>query len=101
MWAWLLFCASLGTSVRSRAQIGQSGHARTRTPLYVAPRAAARFNPIIKAYYERLRAAGKPMKVGSTACPRKLLPIAYAVVTQQQAFDPTSQVVQQGKAALA
>jgi transposase len=51
-----VLCSS-GTSVRSRAQIGHSGHARTRTPLYVATLAAARFHPIIKAYYERLRAS--------------------------------------------
>jgi transposase len=69
--------------------------------LYVATLAAARFNPIIKAYYERLRAAGKPMKVARCACARKLLHIAYAVVTHQQAFDPTYQVVQHEKAALA
>jgi cation transport ATPase len=51
------------TSVGSRAKIGLSQHARARTQLYVATLAAARFHPIIKAYYERLRAAGKPMKV--------------------------------------
>jgi transposase len=92
---------SSGTSVRSRAQIGHSGHARARTQLYVATLAAARFNPIIKTYYERLRAAGKPMKVARCACARKLLHLAYAVVTHQQAFDPTYQVVQHEKAALA
>jgi transposase len=92
---------SSGTSVRGRSQIGHSGHARARTQLYVATLAAARFNPIIKAYYERLRAAGKPMIVARCACARKLLHIAYAVVTHQQAFDPTYQAVQQGKAALA
>jgi transposase len=77
-----------GTSIRGRAQIGHSGHARARTQLYMATLAAARFNPVIKLYYERLRAAGKPMKVARCACARKLLHIAYAVVKQNQAFDP-------------
>jgi transposase len=91
---------SSGSSVRSRAQIGHSGHTRARTQLYMATLAAARFNPAIKIYYERLRAAGKPMKVARCACARKLLHIAYAVVTHQQAFDPTYQGGQQEKAAL-
>jgi transposase len=54
----------------------------------VATLAAARFNPVIKPYYEWLRAAGKPMKVARCASARKLLHIAYAVVKQKQAFDP-------------
>ncbi|HEV2661892.1 MAG TPA: IS110 family transposase, partial [Ktedonobacteraceae bacterium] len=77
-----------GTSIRGRAQIGHSGHTRARTQLYVATRASARFHPVIKPYYERLRAAGKPMKVARCACARKLLHIAYAVVKHEQAFDP-------------
>jgi len=92
---------SSGTSVRGRAQIGHSGHARARTQLYIATLAAARFNPIIKAYYERLRAAGKPMKVARCACARKLLHIAYAVVTHEQAFDPNYQAVPKEEAASA
>ncbi len=59
-----------GTSIRGRAQIGHSGHARARTQLYVATLAAARFNPIIKPYYERLRTAGKTMKVARCASAR-------------------------------
>jgi transposase len=89
-----------GTSIRGRAQIGHSGHPRARTQLYVATLAAARFNPAIKPYYERLRAAGKPMKVGSTACARKLLHIAYAVVKHEQAFDPNYQSRPKGSTVL-
>ena len=101
MLALLPSSASLGTSVRGRAQIGHSGHARARTQLYVATGASARFNPIIKAYSERLRASGKPMKVAGSACARKLLHIAYAVVTHKQAFDPNYQGVPKGEAASA
>jgi hypothetical protein len=67
----------------------------------MATLAAARFNPAIKPYYERLRAAGKPMKVARCACARKLLHIAYAVVTQQRAFDPTYQPATRGAVARA
>jgi transposase len=77
-----------GSSVRGRAQIGHGGHARLRTALYMATLAAARFNPVIKAYYQRLRAAGKPAKVARCAAARKLLHLAWAVVTKGQPFDP-------------
>ena len=77
-----------GSSVRGRAQIGHGGHARLRTALYLATLTAARFNPQIKAHYERLRAAGKPKKVARCAAARKLLHLAYAVVTKHQPFDP-------------
>jgi transposase len=75
-----------GSSVRGRAQIGHGGHRRLRTALYLATWNAARFNPVIKAFYERLRAAGKPAKVARCAAARKLLEIAFAVVRKQQAF---------------
>jgi transposase len=77
-----------GSSVRGRAQIGHGGHARLRTALYMATLAAARFNPVIKPYYDRLRAAGKPAKVARCAAARKLLHLAWAVVTKGQPFDP-------------
>jgi transposase len=81
-----------GSSVRGRAQIGHGGHARVRTALYLATLTAARFNPQIKAHYERLRAAGKPAKVARCAAARKLLHLAYAVVTKGQPFDPDYRV---------
>lgn len=77
-----------GTSVRGRPQLGHSGHKRVRTALYLATFNAVRFNPVIKAFYERLRAAGKPSKVARCAAARKLLHIAWAVVTRGMPFDP-------------
>lgn len=77
-----------GTSVNRRAQIGHGGHSRLRTALYMATLQAARRNPAVKACYERLRAAGKPMKVARCAAARKLLHIAWAVVKSGQRFDP-------------
>lgn len=54
----------------------------------MATLSAARYNPAIKACYDRLRAAGKPMKVARCAAARKLLHLARALVTKQQHFDP-------------
>ena len=56
-----------GSSVRGRPQIGHGGHKRLRTALYLATFNAVRFNPVIKVFYERLRAAGKPPKVARCA----------------------------------
>jgi len=77
-----------GTSVRGRERVGRGGHKRLRTALYMATLAAARHNPVIKAFYERLRAAGKPPKVARCAAARKLLHLAWAVVRKGRAFDP-------------
>ena len=78
-----------GTSVRGRAQLGHGGNGRLRTALYLASLSATRYNPPIKVFYERLRMAGKPMKVARCAAARKLLHVAWAVVTKGQPFDAT------------
>jgi len=77
-----------GTSGRGRERVGRGGHKRLRTALYRATLAAARHNSVIKAFYERLRAAGKPPKVARCAAARKLLHLAWAVVRTGRAFDP-------------
>jgi transposase len=59
------------------------GRARVRAVLYMGALVATRFNPVIKAFYERLLAAGKEKKVALTACMRKLLTILNAMVKQQ------------------
>lgn len=56
------------------------GRAGLRAVLYMATIAATRFNPAIKAFYERLKQAGKAPKVAITACMRKLLIILNAMV---------------------
>jgi transposase len=49
------------------------GRRAVRTGLYMAALVAARHNPILSLFYQRLRAAGKPPKVALTATMRKLL----------------------------
>lgn len=60
------------------------GRARVRTFLYMATVSASRCNPVIKAFYQRLRQAGKPPKVALTACMRKLLTILNAMLKNHQ-----------------
>lgn len=77
-----------GLSVWHRPAIGHAGNGRLRTAFYMATLSAVQHNPIIKAFYARLRAAGKPEKVARCAAARKLLHISWAVVTKDQQFDP-------------
>jgi transposase len=49
------------------------GRAKARRALYMAALTASRSNTILKAFYDRLRAKGKPAKVALTAVMRKLL----------------------------
>jgi len=56
------------------------GRASVRTALYMAVVSAMRCNAVIKAFYARLRAAGKPAKVALIACIRKLLTILNAML---------------------
>jgi transposase len=78
-----------GTSIRGRPSIGHGGNGRLRTALYMATLSAAQHNPVIKTFYTRLREAGKPVKVARCAAARKLLHLAFAVVTKEQDFDPS------------
>lgn len=58
--------------LRGRRTI-RGGRVKVRRVLYMAATVAARFNPILKAFYQRLVAAGKPKKVALTAVMRKLI----------------------------
>ncbi len=65
------------------------GRAQVRAVLYMSVVVGSRWNPVIRAFYERLRAAGKPAKVALTACMRKLLTILNAMVRQQTRWHPS------------
>jgi transposase len=67
------------------------GRARVRAALYMAALTATRYNPIIKAFYQRLCSAGKARKVALTACMRKLLIILNSMVKHQQTWAPDVQ----------
>lgn len=49
------------------------GRTEVRRALYMAALSASRSNPLLKAFYQRLIAAGKPAKVALTALMRKLI----------------------------
>lgn len=56
------------------------GRAAVRTALFMGALVAARHNPVLKAFFDRLRAAGKPKMVALIAVARKLLTILNAIL---------------------
>ena len=64
------------------------GRARVRRTLYLAALSASKHNPIIKAFYERLLAAGKEKKVALVACMHKVLTILNAMLKKGELFNP-------------
>lgn len=75
----------------SRPRCVWGGRAPVRAALYMATLVATRHNPVIKAFYTRLSAAGKAQKVALTACMRKLLTILNAVLRNRTPWCPFSQ----------
>jgi transposase len=74
-----------GTS-RGRRRV-QGGRFEVRRVLYMAALSAARRNPVIRVFYQRLRAMGKLPKVALVACMRKLLTILNAMARTQKPWD--------------
>jgi transposase len=63
------------------------GRASVRCALYMAAFNARHFNPLIRAFSQRLHAAGKPFKVVVIACMRKLLTILNAMLKENRPWD--------------
>jgi transposase len=64
------------------------GRAAVRQALFMATRSAARHNPAIRRFYERLLKAGKVDRVAITACMHKLLIIINAMLRDNVVWDP-------------
>lgn len=69
------------------------GRAQVRTALYMSTLVAVRYNPVLKAFYQRLRAAGKLAKVAVIACMRKLLTILNAMMKHQTPWQPQEELI--------
>lgn len=78
---------------RGRRSIA-GGRAEVRSVLYMAALTARRCNPVIRAFADRLAAAGKPPKVVIVACMRKLLTILNAMLRDGRPWDPKLTLVE-------
>ncbi len=68
----------------------QGGRAQVRTVMYMAMMSAIQCNPVFKATYERLLAAGKPKKVAIVACMRKMVVILNSMLRDGVMWDKNS-----------
>ena len=67
------------------------GRGQVRAALYMAALVATRHNPVLRDFYQRLCAAGKPKKAALTACMRKLLTMLNAMVKHNRRWNPIVQ----------
>ena len=72
---------------RGKRQTG-GGRSRVRAVLYMSALVATRWNPVIKAHYQKLLKAGKTKKVALVACMRKLLVILNAMIKTKTPWQP-------------
>lgn len=75
-----------GKRTTTRSSIAPHGNARLRCSLWMPVLGAVRRNAWLKAFYDRLRANGKPPKVALVAAMRKLLHAVYSVAKNRQPF---------------
>lgn len=66
----------------------RGGRGKVRAVLYLAAVVGIRFNPVIKAFHDRLIAKGKLKKVALVACAHKLLTITNAMARTQTSWNP-------------
>ncbi|MBK8210333.1 MAG: IS110 family transposase [Rhodospirillales bacterium] len=77
-----------GSSVLKRPRLSKAGDARWRARLFLPAMVAARWNPLVRAQYQRLLAAGKSKMSALGAAMRKLVHIAFGVLKHHKPFDP-------------
>jgi transposase len=66
------------------------GRAHARAAVYMAALVASRHNAVLRAFYQRLLAEGKPKKLALVACMRKLLTILNTMLRTQQPWSPST-----------
>lgn len=77
-----------GTSLNKRAGTHPMGHPQFKRALFYPAMVAGRFNPVVAAFWNKLKAQNKPGRVIVVACMHKLLAIAYGVLRSGKPFDP-------------
>lgn len=76
-----------GTSLNKHRGTHPMGHQGLKRALYFPAMVAGRYNPLVAAFWARLKAQNKPGKVIVVACMHKLLAIAYGVLRSGKPFD--------------
>lgn len=76
-------------STARRSRLSKTGSPRLRKALFFPALTALRYNPILRAFADRLTARNKPRMVVVAAVMRKLLTLAYGVLKSGQAWNPS------------
>lgn len=76
-----------GSSVRYKPRISKQGNRYLRAALYMPAHTAARFEPAVRSFYDRLLGRGKAKMVAKVAVMRKLLHAIHGMLRYDQDFD--------------
>jgi transposase len=77
-----------GSSIKGKPRLCKVGQARLRKALYMPARVSIQCNPVIIAFYNRLKEKGKNGKVIVCAIIRKLVHIIFGILKSGKMFDP-------------
>lgn len=77
-----------GSSIDGPPRLSKAGNSIVRAKLYMAAITAARYNPDVKALYDRLLAKGKSKKSALGAAMRKLVHICFGVLKTKTPYSP-------------
>jgi transposase len=77
-----------GSSIKGKPRLCKTGHARLRKALYMPALVSIRYNPLMIAFYRRLKEKGKNGKVIVCAIMRKLVHLIFGVLKSGKMFDP-------------
>jgi len=82
-----------GSSIKGKPRLCKTGHARLRKALYMPALVSIRYNPLMIAFYQRLKEKGKNGKVIVCAIMRKLVHIIFGVLKSGKKYDPNHKPV--------
>jgi transposase len=77
-----------GSSIKGKPRLCKIGHARLRKALYMPALVSIQYNPVMTAFYDRLKEKGKNGKVIVCAIMRKLVHVIFGVLKSGKKYDP-------------
>jgi transposase len=82
-----------GSSIKGKPRLCKIGHARLRKALYMPALVSIQCNPVMIAFYNRLKGKGKNGKVIVCAIMRKLVHVIFGILKSGKKYDPNFQPI--------